>query len=603
MANLATVNPGLTVAKGITDVLEAFAPKQPTASEINEQVKSRGTTLASQHISQYNRILESQGMDKADSWLNKQAVKSQASLGASGSEAYRTTLKSFLGGIPMNQELEEQREAAAAEAQNRRNAIELGRELVLTSGANPESFSEEDLYLRGQSYQGRQSMVQLQKQEYQLQSARLNAEEAQLEANTRAGIDTYRNTLQTTLDARMQEYADAVAQNNGTSVELKAEFMSDLRQLRADLNNSVQEAVNGVGGSWSMVDTQQVTQLENMLSNTEKLIQGEYLIDLQNVENKRILVGQATEFLQMNEGESFVTRLGLSQLPGVQTNVDITQADTNAVRGGSGRRLENDILMRSMEGMATAGAQLGASPEDVSVPYRKAGRTLASFKRTDPSYQKRSAAEFFVNSLFEGTTGRRKVRALANSRQGVPLMLKEAASMERGALAQEILEQAEAEGSTPQEVFTGYYNQMIRGTLVPSLRINDEDFIKSVQVQDQGGRISLSFDRQAYNSRTRGNRRGRQDTASQVDSAALDKKIKRIRQLEAELNKYTGAYSQIMDADSSDVTAAMVQTLKAVSGMVDPEEVQAVQREQERQEREQSSPQESNPALDQEITF
>jgi hypothetical protein len=581
MANFQVQNPAAELVQGLGSLMEAFAPQKPSASEVNEQVKSKGTTLASQHIAQYQRISETKGLDKADAWLNTQAVKAQSNLGATGAESYRTTIKSFLGGIPMNQELEAQRSAQAAEETQRRNAIELGRELTIASGANIENFSEEDLYLRGQAYEGRTQINQLQKQQFELQSSRLRAEEMQLEANTRQGIDQYAATFETEMDARVQEYATAVAQNNGTSVELKANLITDLRALRANLSSELRGVVQENGGSWSQVSTQDVARLENMLDNTEKLIQGEYLVDLQKIESTRILMGQASEFLQMNEDQAFVTRLGLSQLPGVQTaRVNITGADVSNVQGGAGGVLERNILKRAMSGIGAASVQEGATPEQATPAYRAAGKTLGSFKSTDPEYQKTSAAEFFVNSLFEGTTGRRKVRSVTNSRGGVPLMLKEAANMERGALAQEILAEAESEGKEPREVFSDYYNELIRGTLVPSLRINDEDFIQSVQVQDNNGRISLTFDRDMYNQRVRGNRTGRQGMIEGVESAALDQHIKRIRQLEAELNKYAGAYTHIMDADPTDVTTAMVSTLQTAARMASPEEIQRMQQDQ-----------------------
>jgi hypothetical protein len=563
-----------TALAGVSDMLKVFGTMQknsaPDAWQVKEQWETEGHSAAVEDAKQYQFLVETSGRQKADQWLNKQTLVRQGGLGASSADSYRDVLNANIGKTKeiVDRENEQSLEKRSME---KLQDLELqGQELLAADvaryGGDVSTISKDTMIGMALAYNGTQARTAARTQEVALTQSELNLSNDQRKLKSEAGINTFLGNTVSSVQSKLVAATEAMKANPAKAEQIKLQFIADLSQQKTTAVTAAQKSILSLGGDPSDVSADRITGIQKMYDDTIALVRGDFATDVMTANLKQLSYGTTLEVLgAMPKG--FATQLLMENT----TRMPIQALGAVVKAGDPSYSLNdtNEVVRRSVGGIATAVQGTNVS----HVPfYKLTASTVVKASTSTDDTLRGTSAEALLNTLSEPYQGPRKIRELSSRPDAVPALFEQLArSTQKGELLPELNAAAQAEGTTPLDVWIQSSTGVLRNTIAPSLLLEDPNVIGNLDLKYAGGKFTLRLNEPAY--RKASNLSANPGYYSGIDQSMtkINRLNSNLRLTEKFLNDAAQSYSRTTGSSADDVGVALYEMMNLTFNLSKPE--------------------------------
>lgn len=564
---------GQQVAGFLADALSLVrAPKGPSQSSIDEDLKTQGSQLAVQQLKRFTEIENTEDRSAAKRYLNSVVLESQTGMSDTTRQAYYGVFKEQLGGSFLAEDEKNRRDIEAGQIQQLEGYRSKGAELAAAQGYNPEELDQNQLLILGQMDAGQASLIAREQQEVALKSSKLNLADRERLIVSNSVYQKFSADTESGLRAALMGYSTAVQKNPNSRMQLTSDLVTNLKLQQTSLQNQLASQLNQSGGNLSDIGADQLNRISSNIDTVIQILDGTIPLKLSETELSRLSVDSALSFTA-DPGNNSVSRAML-----INNALKVPLNSMNEVlkyySGGSSTQSVRDTVARqTSDGLARAASTYSLKPEAVKQNYVMLGDTIRDLG-TSPSPQVvADAGTTLVNNMLEGISAPAKVRGVANSAYALPSMLSGLAkTVHPPQLSEAVQTAAAAEGVEPSDIWIESARTLMREKIAPSLQLHDQNYTKNLDIRFEGGRFKVDY------------KVGFQDTSRQfVGNPALRVPVlsgarqgqlplsadaqKRAADLSRVLNDYAMSYARVMNARAEDVGPALEAAVRLSLGL------------------------------------
>ena len=565
---------GQQVAGFLSDALSLVGQRKgPSQPQVNEDLKTQGSTLAVQQLKRFHEIEQSEGRAEAKRYLNSVVIESQLDMSDTTRETYYGVFKEQLGGSFLAESEKNKRDLEASQIKQLQTYRTVGAELAAAQGYNPSDLDENALLLLGQMDAGKATLLSRESQELAVKTTKLNLADRERLLTSNSVYQNFSLDTENGLRAALMGYSSAVQKEPNSRMQLTSDLITNLKLQQSSLQNRLGSQLSQAGGTLQDISSDQLSRLSAGIDTVVQLLDGSIPLKLSETELSRLSVDSALSYL----GSAGTGTTGKAMLVNNALKVPLNSLE-DVLKYSKGTAGTSDVqaavARQSASGLAGAAKTYSLNPAVTKQNYVALGSVLSDLSTSNDPVVVADAASSLVNNMFESSSAPSKVRAVANNAYALPSMLSGLArAVHPVGFSEAVATAALDEGVEPADLWVESARTLVREKVVPALRVNDSNFRSNLDVKFEGGRFKVAY------------KKGFQDTSAQFvgnpglrvpnrdGSAKLSTvAVKQAMDLERVLNDYAMSYSRVMNTKAEDVGPALEAAVRLSLGLQEIQE-------------------------------
>lgn len=538
---------------------------QPEAWVVKEEWETEGHKQAAALAATYRQKRETDGVVRAEQWLDKQTLTISASLGKTGADSFMSSLDKLIG---KNAFVEEraQEQARAATYQQKLDELKLaGRELfaakATTLGVSPDAIDDDTAIGLAMVYNGQKAATALEQAQNAVTIQNQGMIDRDRKLTSQAAVVQASSDLTANLRVTTMALSKGITANPNEAPQLKARAVMQLQQQKAQIQNQVAAAINAAGGNIADVDNTLLNGLVNQYDAVINTLNGTDEVKVLQNHLDTLSLGttinaidklptQTKQFLMVNSSMRSPVGFTDKQLQ----NLPASQYNPNQLAE----------VIANLGDLGAAGAR-----QNTGVPVSRSYGLVTDAIRyaVDKVEARAEAAGMFVNTMMNSFNAGSSVRREANSANGLPVLLNDLSRNPKAVeLGVEIEEAARAEGSSTEEMFTRSLTTMFRESVYPSLSITDPYVVPNLNIDFDGGKFKVTLNEDSYRTQSGLKRNVMPHSGRDLSDEQVSALNRRLRQVESVLNTSLLSYKNI-GGNPADLGAALKYQLDVAAGI------------------------------------
>jgi len=559
-------NTGSMIANGVASLLDFMQPRAVDRGALVDQEKTAGSQLAVERVKRFKDLEKVEGRGAAVKWLSKQYLEDQSAGTDTFSDTYRSVITENLGSSFIALEEARAREQEDTQVQLIQGYINKGAELLAGQGADPALFSDEQMMLMGQRYDGKNLIVSQATAEAALDTARFSANVRDRNIKSNAVFSDFMFEEETQIRSALASVSRLIESNPNSELQVRTEALERVRMQQATLRNRLTQQIVSAGGDITDVENK-LSQVENMYNAYTDLVSGKLGIQAsKDMLDKMSLDATMDYFKSPASGD----RMSKAML--IQNSLRFPVEGLGSVSTGTSTpEVMKQASLQASNGIGKVAKSYSLSPTDTKQLYTNLVMVADGMARVDDQESKRSAGVAVVNNLLEATYSPVSQLKTVLSPNGLPTMFGELAKIKPNPdLGAAIQEAAIEEGVEPIELWVQSAEQMFRTQILPSLRVEDPQYTQNLKVDFSGGKFNVTYNSNLYRGMDarRGSLTG--GSALRVPSAVSrgNADAKKAAQIQKLLNDMAVSYAKVMGTSTDEVGPAIKAQLDFAMGIV-----------------------------------
>lgn len=528
---------GLALGAGILEDLS----RPPSRESIMDSEKAAGRDLAIKRQARFEEVAKTSGREVA--WQRLQEEYASDILGRSihFSSGYDNVLEDRLGSPRTSFEEEQDRALEDAANKRRLDLTNKASENIAAAGADVSLYSPDQLYAWGEMLAGRDAQVTREIQQAALDTANYSADVRKRKVVSTAEFANVRNRTDNNLRIVMQDVYKKIELQPELTLQYRTDAVKNLRLQRNQVQRDLEVSLNQAGGSVDDV-ADRMKEIDSLFTVAELIVTDKIGFDLTTDQVNRLSVDQVLDYVTDPDSSEFA-KINL-----LASHLRLSPADINkAVLGKSIQKVQAEVTSSAVGGAAWVSKSRSLLPSTRKELYSNLGKSyVLAATGDDPVLQQQAAASLVAN-LQEAIFSPPSIARIATSAGSLPSMLGEVAKSKPNTQAnQAILEAADAEGMTPEDLWIESATQLTRTQFAPELEKLDSLYRDRMTIQFTGQKFKVGI---------------KQNTSLGSSGYGLSARelsfISAGNKMEKVLNDWVLSYAKVTGADPADVGKAI----------------------------------------------